>query len=87
MAAEINRPVRGTAGRTFCEVSAKAVTDYMLESRSMLRKFYAEEYASGCAGRFQRWPLSVAALPRCRDAAIPQDRRAEKKKGGLCTKR
>ena len=69
MAAEINMLTRGTAERTFSEVSAKDVTDYMLESRSMLRKFYAEEYASGRTDRFQRWPLFIAAMPQFRKIA------------------
>ena len=69
MAAEINMLTRGTAERTFFEVNAKDVTDYMLESRSMLRRFYAEEYASGRTDRFQRWPLFIAAMPQFRKIA------------------
>ena len=54
MAPEINMLTRGNAERTFVNPNAKDVTDYMLETRAMLRKFYSEEQSSGRADRFQR---------------------------------
>ena len=69
MAPEINMLTRGNAERTFVNPSAKDVTDYMLETRAMLRKFYAEEQASGRSDRFQRWPLFIAAMPQFRKIA------------------
>ena len=69
MAPEINMLTRGNAERTFTNPTAKDVTDYMLETRAMLRKFYAEEQASGRSDRFQRWPLFIAAMPQFRKIA------------------
>ena len=69
MAPEINMLTRGNAERTFVNPSAKDVTDYMLETRAFLRKFYSEEQTSGRADRFQRWPLFVASMPQFRKIA------------------
>ena len=69
MAPEINMLTRGNAERTFVNPNAKDVTDYMLETRAMLRKFYSEEQSSGRADRFQRWPLFVASMPQFRKIA------------------
>lgn len=69
MVPEINMLTRGTAERTFTGPTADDVTAYMVESRAMLRKFYADEYASGRADRFQRWPLFVPAMPQFRKIA------------------
>lgn len=69
MQPEINMLTRGNAQRTFCDPSAEDVTNYMLESRAMLREFYRNEYESGNTDRFTRWPLFLAAMPQFRKIA------------------
>ena len=69
MQPEINMLTRGNAERTFLNPSAKDVTDYMLETRSMLRQFYQKAYDSGETDRFTRWPLFIPAMPQFRKIA------------------
>ena len=69
MQPEINMLTRGNAQRTFCDPTAEDVTNYMLESRAMLREFYRNEYESGPTDRFTRWPLFLAAMPQFRKIA------------------
>lgn len=68
MAPEINMFTRGNAERTFHAPNAKDVSSYMLESRALLRKFYAESQTGG-ADRFTRWPLIVPTMPQFRKIA------------------
>lgn len=72
MAPEINMLTGGTAERTFCEVNAKDVTDYLLETRTMIRRFYREQ--AGQEDRFRRWPLFIASMPQFRKIAAMKGR-------------
>ena len=69
MAPEINMLTRGNAERIFMNPTGKDVTDYMLETRAILRRFYSEEQNSDGASRFQRWPILLASMPQFRKIA------------------
>ncbi|MBO4304180.1 MAG: FAD-dependent oxidoreductase [Lentisphaeria bacterium] len=69
MVPDINMLTRGNAERTFISPSAKDATDYILETRALLRKFYLQEYASGKTDRFRRWPLFLPGMPQFRKIA------------------
>ncbi|MBO4491760.1 MAG: FAD-dependent oxidoreductase [Lentisphaeria bacterium] len=73
MVPEINMLTGGTAERTFCGVNAKDVTDYLLETRTMIRRFYREQAAAG-TDRFHRWPLFIASMPQFRKIAAMKGR-------------
>lgn len=68
MVPDVNMLTRGNAERTFINPTAKDVTSYMVETRTMMRKFYKEQYA-GSSDRFTRWPLFIAAMPQFRKIA------------------
>ena len=69
MAPEINMLTRGNPNRTFTGPTAKDVSSYMMETRSILRKFYLDEQQPGKSGRFQRWPILLASMPQFRKIA------------------
>lgn len=69
MAPEINMLTRGNPNRTFTGPSAKDVSSYMMETRSILRNFYLDEQQPGKSGRFQRWPILLASMPQFRKIA------------------
>lgn len=69
MAPEINMLARGNADRTFTAPTAKDVSRYMLETRAMMRNFYAGEYSKNGYDRFSRWPLVVPSMPQFRKIA------------------
>jgi hypothetical protein len=54
-------------------VNAKDVTDYLLETRTMIRRFYREQAAAG-TDRFHRWPLFIASMPQFRKIAAMKGR-------------
>lgn len=66
---EVNMLRSGNPDRTFFLPTAKDATDYMLETRAMIRKFYQDEYDSGNSDRFSRWPLKVPSMPQFRKIA------------------
>ncbi len=68
MAPEINMLTRGCAERTFTAPTAKDVSCYMLETRALLRKFYAEQQTDEY-DRFNRWPLVLPSMPQFRKIA------------------
>ena len=74
MAPEINMLAHGNAGRTFIAPTAKDVSHYMLETRAMMRNFYAGEYAGNGYDRFTRWPLVVPSMPQFRKIAALKGR-------------
>lgn len=69
MAPEINMLTRGNPNRTFTGPTAKDVSCYMMETRSILRNFYLDEQQPGKSGRFQRWPILLASMPQFRKIA------------------
>ena len=69
MAPEINMLTRGNPNRTFTGPDAKDISSYMMETRSILRKFYQDEQQAGRSDRFQRWPLMLASMPQFRKIA------------------
>ena len=69
MAPEINMLARGNADRTFTAPTAKDVSRYMLETRAMMRNFYAGEYSKNGYDRFSRWSLVVPSMPQFRKIA------------------
>ena len=66
MAPEINMLTRGNPDRTFTGPGARDISSYMMETRSILRKFYQDEQRTGRSDRFQRWPLVLASMPQFR---------------------